>query len=408
MTQKQIVILGAGFGGIAAAKELIKQNRNFQITIIDRYPHHTIHGQLYEVATSPDELTSLPELKQSVEVPLSEIFPAKFVRIVVGDIEGIDLHAKVVTAANRKINYDFLVCALGSQPNFFAIPGSQDYALPFMSSYDALRIRGKIEASIQLAKTSLRHHGVNIIVAGGGVGGTEIAGELHGMLDYLSWRENYPREKIHVTIIDRGSAVLSSFPEKVQQTAAKRLQALSVTISTGTTIQSITKNSVLTDKGELPCDVLIWSAGVRANPLPTIPMLITKKGDRIEVDEYFRPTGFPNVFIIGDQCCRLDSSGNPLPGTASQAIDHAEYVAKAVTALAMNRQPEHYACRSFPFIVPLGAKWAIFSSGSWMIAGYFGYLIRQVVWLRYYISIMGFRHGVHWLLRTGELFSRND
>lgn len=408
MIQKQIVILGAGFGGVQVALELAKQFRNFQITIVSRYPHHTIHGQLYEVATSPDELTNLTELKKSVEIPLSEIFPEGTVRIVVGEIEQIDLKAQVVNAAGRKIGYDFLVCALGSQPNFFSIPGSQDYALPFMSSYDALRIRGEIEASIQMAKTSLRHEAVNIIVAGGGVGGAEIAGELHGMLDYLSWRENYPREKIHVTIIDRGATLLSSFPTKVQEVATKRLQELSVIISTSTTIQSITKNSVLTDKGELPCDVLIWSAGVRANPLPTTRPLAIKKGDRIEVDEYFRPIGYSNVFIIGDQCCRLDSSGHPLPGTASQAIDHAGYVAQAVAALATNHQPKHYACRSFPFIVPLGPKWAIFSNGSWMISGYFGYLVRQVVWLRYYISIMGFHRGVHWLFRTDELFSRND
>lgn len=408
MTQKQIVILGAGFGGIAVAQELIKQNRNLNITVINRFDHHIIHGQLYEVATSPDELTSLPELKRSVEIPLSEIFSGTGVKVIVGEVEQIDLAENVVLAAGRKISYDFLISALGSQPNFFAIPGAQEYAMPFMSSYDALRIRGEIEASIQMAKSSLRHDGVDVVVAGGGVGGVEIAGELHGMMDYLAWRENYPREKIKVTVIDRGESVLSVFPEQVQKVATERLKDLDVSIQTGTTIQSITKSRIITDKGEFPADVLIWSAGVRANPLPTTQSLSLKKGDRIEVDEYFRVISHKNVFIFGDQGCRLDSSGNPLPGTASQAIHQAKYVAKAVHAFAKNQKPESYDCRSFPYAIPLGSKWAIISWGDWFVKGYLGYFIRQLVWLHYYSSVLGYRRGMHWLLRTGELFSRND
>lgn len=408
MIQKQIVILGAGFGGIAAAKHLSGLNPKLQVTIIDQYPHHTIHGQLYEVATSPDEMVDLTELKRSVELPLKNIFSGDKVKVLIGKVEQVDLVAQTLLAGGKTIRYDFLISALGAGPNFFSIPGAKEYSLPFGSSYDALRIRSAVESSVALAKNSLKHDNVKVLIAGGGVGGVEIAAELHGMLDYLSWRENYPRHKMQVTIVERNDKILAMFPEPVINKATQRLAELGVELQLATAIQSINQHAILTDKGELSYDVLVWSAGVRANLLPTKQELPLKKGDRIEVDEHFRLKQFPNVFILGDQCCRLDSSGNPLPGTASQAIDQAEFVAKAVAAQSQNQQVPNYACKSFPYLIPLGPKWAIFSSRHRIITGYFGYLIRQLVWLRYYASVMGWRAGIHQLWRTEEIYGRND
>lgn len=408
MTPKQIVILGAGFGGIRTAKALAAANPKLQITIIDQYPHHTIHGQLYEVATSPDELVDLTELKTSVEIPLSEIFLDTNVAVFTAKVEHVDLAANTLTAGGRTIHYDYLISALGAGPNFFSIPGAKEFTLPFGSSFDALRIRSAIEGSVALAKNSPKRNQVNIMIAGGGVGGVEIAAELHGMLDYLSWRENFLREKLQVTIIERNEKLLSVFPEPVIRAATKRLTELDTKFQLGTAIQSITQHVVVTDKGEFDYDVLVWSAGVRANLLPTNQELPVKKGDRIEVDEYFRLKQFSNVYILGDQCCWVDTDGVPLPGTASQALHQAEYVAKAVLAQTKNQTPPNFSCKSFPYLIPLGPKWAIFSYGNKVIKGYLAYLIRQLVWWRYYISILGFKEGTHWLLRTTELFKRND
>ncbi len=408
MTPKQIVIIGAGFGGIRTAKALIAANPKLHITIIDQYPHHTIHGQLYEVATSPDELVDLTELKTSVEIPLSEIFLDTNVAVFTAKVEHVDFAANVVSAGGRTIHYDYLISALGAGPNFFSIPGAKEFTIPFSSSYDALRIRSAVENSVVLAKNNSKRNNVNILIAGGGVGGVEIAAELHGMLDYLSWRENFPREKLQVTIIERNDKVLSVFPESVIRAAIERLTELDIKFQLGTAIQSITQHVVVTDKGEFDYDVLVWSAGVRANLLPTHQELPVKKGDRIEVDGYFRLKQFSNVYILGDQCFWVDSDGIALPGTAAQALHQADYVAKAVLAQAQNKQLPSFSCQSFPYLIPLGPKWAIFSYGNKMLKGYLGYLIRQMVWWRYYMSILGFQAGTHWLLRTTELFRRND
>ncbi|HMQ02001.1 MAG TPA: FAD-dependent oxidoreductase [Candidatus Doudnabacteria bacterium] len=408
MTSKQIVILGAGFGGIAAAKQLVKYPE-FEVTLIDQNPVHIIHGQLYEVATSPSELTSLPELKRSVEIPLLEVFSGTAVKIITARVESVNVLEQKVQAAGKSYRYDYLISALGSSPNFFAIPGADEHSLHFQTSYDALRIRTAVETALDLARLHTSLPVVNIIIAGGGVAGVEVAAELQGMLNYLSWQKNLSRNKIITTVIERSSAIISTFPERVQVVAAKRLQDLGVEVKLNTVIESVDKHFVNTNQGNLKYDIFIWAAGVRANPLPTIEQFPIKKGDRIEVDSCFRPPSNQSIFILGDQCSREDdNSGLPLPGTASQAIYQAKYVARAIRALAANQPLPKFQCQSFPYLIPLGPKWAIFASGNRLIAGYFGYLIRQLVWLRYYSSILGLRKGLHWLWRTAEIYSRND
>ncbi|HMR55488.1 MAG TPA: FAD-dependent oxidoreductase [Candidatus Doudnabacteria bacterium] len=407
MKQKQIIVIGAGFGGVRVALNLAK-NQDFSVTIIDQFPHHSVHGQLYEVATSPTELTMMPELKRSVELPLSQIFHNSPVKIVTAKVADINFNSKTVTA-NKNYSYDYLVCALGSQPNFFSIPGANEHALHFSSGYDALKIRGEIESTIAVAKSDIRKKDIRIVVAGGGVAGVEVAAELQGMLNYLAWRENYPRHKIITSIIDRSETILSMFPKEVQEIANQRLEELGVVLDTGVSIESISKQELQTNRGVKEFDILIWAAGVRANPLPTTESILVKKGDRVEVDAQFRLVGHKEVFVLGDQCARIEDGGsNPLPGTASQAIRQANYVASAINALAQNQQPQLFACQSLPYLIPLGPKWAIFYSNKKIVKGYFGYLIRQMVWLKYYISILGFAKGLHWLLRTSELFKRND
>lgn len=407
MKQKQIIIIGAGFGGVRAALDLAK-NPEFAVTIIDQFPHHTVHGQLYEVATSPTELTMMPELKRSVELPLTQIFKNSPVKIITAKVTDINFHAKLVSA-NKNYGYDYLVCALGSQPNFFSIPGASEHALHFSSGYDALKIRGEIESTIALAKRDIKKKDIRFVIAGGGVAGVEVAAELQGMLNYLAWRENYPRHKMITSIIERSDNILSMFPPKVQTIAHQRLKALGVLLDTGVVIESISHQELQTNHGVKEFDVLIWAAGVRANPLPTTESISVKKGDRIEVDAQFRLLGQQDVFVLGDQCARIeDGSGNPLPGTASQAIHQAKYVVSAIKALSRNHQPPLFACQSFPYIIPLGPKWAIFYSDKIIVKGYLGYLMRQMYWLKYYISILGLFGGIHWLLRTTELFKRND
>lgn len=405
---KKIVILGAGFGGVAAAKALLKQNIQAEIILVDQSSDHIIHGNLYEVATSPEELTKLTELKKSVAVPLNEIFKDTPVKLVKGWVNEVDLAKQVLTVGDKNLPYDFLVAALGAGPNYFAIPGAKENALTMLSATDALRIRSRIELVIQTHKNDTRKAVVNIVVAGGGVAGVEVAAELQKMIDFVAWQNNYSRSKIMTTIIERSETVLNGFPARAITSATQRLRSLGIKLQTNSTIQNITNHDVITDQGQFPYDVLIWTAGVSANSLPGPVQTPVSVGKRIEVNELFQLQEFRNVYVIGDQCCHHDELGNPLPGTASQAIDHARFVAKALTYSIKNRAPMVHVCRKFPYVIPLGGNWAIFSSNNLFLSGYAGYLVRQLVWLRYFVSILGLFRGTHWWLRSTELFSRND
>lgn len=405
---KKIIILGAGFGGIAVAKSLLKQNAQAEITLIDQNSDHIIHGNLYEVATSPEELTRLGELKRCVAVPLQEIFQDLPINIVQAKVEGVDLAQKIVKTVGHTFTYDYLVSALGAGPNYFAIPGAKEFSLTLLSATDALRIRSQIETAIQVHKSDYKKKVVNIVVAGGGVAGVEVSAELQKMIDFLAWENNYPRLKVITTIIERSQTVLSGFPKKVIRVGTQRLQDLGIKLQTNSSITRVEHGQVYTDQAQLPFDVLIWTAGVSANGLPGPIQTPVAIGKRIEVNEHFQLDEFRSVYVIGDQCCRHDSQGNPLPGTASQAIDHARFVAQSIALGLKNRKPLSHSCKSYPFVIPLGGKWAIFSSRNLFLKGRLGYLVRQLVWLRYFVEILGLFSGIHWWLRSNELFSRND
>lgn len=405
---KKIIILGAGFGGIAATKTLLKQKANLHITLIDKNPAHIVHGNLYEVATSPEELTSLVELKRSVAIPLKEIFYPKDVEIITGTVTEVDFKNNIVKCGEKTFSYDFLISALGSGPNFFAIPGAKDFGLTMQSATDALKIRSQVELAIQMHKLDVKKPIINIMVVGGGVGGVEVAAELQKMIDFLAWENDYPRSKITTTIIERSPSVLKGFQDKVVQLATSRLLNLGVKLQLNNTIQKVNSHNVISDQGQYNYDVLIWAGGVSANPLPGNIQTPLFFGKRIEVNDFFQLAGHSNVYVIGDQCCHFGPTGEPLPGTASQAIDHAEYVASRILLLIKNKKSDKHECRLYPFVIPLGGKWAIYSSKTLLVSGRFGYMIRQFVWLRYFVSILGYLRGFHWWLRSNELYSRND
>lgn len=405
---KKIIILGAGFGGLAAAKTLLKQKENLQITLIDKNPAHIVHGNLYEVATSPEDLTSMVELKRSVAIPLNEIFPPNDLKLVTETITEVDLNRNIVKCGEKSFEYDYLISALGSGPNFFAIPGAKDFGLTMMSAIDALKIRSQVELAIQMHKLDPKKPVINVMVVGGGVGGVEVAAELQKMIDFLAWENDYTRSKISTTIIERSPSVLKGFPDKVVQLATARLHALGVKLQLNTTIQKVNSHNVISDQGQYNYDVLVWTGGVSANSLPGNIQTPLAIGKRIEVNDFFQISNHPNVYVIGDQCCHFGPTSEPLPGTASQAIDHAEYVARRILLLSKNKKSYKHECRLYPFVIPMGGKWAIFSSQKLLISGYFGYVIRQLVWLRYFVSILGYLRGFHWWLRSNELYSRND
>ncbi len=409
MKQKQVVIMGAGFGGIACARRLAEKHPEFQVTLIDKNSYHAIHSNFYELATAPEEITELRELKNSVALPLSEIFRWTNVKVVQGKVVTVDPHKQEVKLEHGSSPYDYLVSALGAGANFYNIPGAAEFAIPLQSPKDALLIRNKIEFAVEAHRLDAHKDMVRIVVAGGGVAGSEVAAELQGMLDFIAWKNNYPRHKLQTQIVEGAGQLVPGMEPNLARDVQDRLESLGVIISTHTMIKSVDPEFVDFSNGErLQYDCLIWTAGVKAMALPMQPAPQTARGDRVEVDMYFRVNGQKNIFALGDQGCHHDKDGSPVPGTATQAMDHGKYIADAIAQFALNQQPMSHVCKQYPMLIPLGGNWVIFKSSNFYFKGYLGYIIREFVWLRYFAELVGLVAAIKLLWRNEDIYSRND
>ncbi len=405
--RKKVVILGAGFGGIACARSLSK-NKSFEVIVIDKNPYHVVHGNLYAVASSPSDLTSQQEMYQSVNIPLKLIFEHQDIKFIQSEFLSIDSSKQKISLHGMSIDYGYLICSLGAQPNFFAIPGAQDYTLPLQTAEDALLLRSRIETAIIFKKNQVINRVVNIYIAGGGIAGVELAAELRMMSNFVSWENNFPADLVKITIVEMNSTILPGFENGVVSLTLERLKSLNIDLLTNTKINEFTKDHVKTATLNLNYDVAVWTAGVEAKKLPLTDAILSK-GSRVMVDQYFRVKNYDNIFSIGDQSCFLNSLTNmPLPGTAAQAVRQGRYIAHVIRSLNKNKKPSSYQCKTLPYCFPVGGKWVVFNYKQITVGGIMGYVLRELIWLKYFVSILGLFKGFHYKLRIQNLYIRDE
>jgi NADH dehydrogenase len=409
---KQIVIAGAGFGGVSTALALnknLRNSRDVQITLVDRKPYHTAHSYLYEVASSPEELTSLSELKQSVAIPLEDIFAGTRVRIEYGTITKVSALQQRLELDRGALSYDYLALALGSSPNFYGIPGAEQFSLPMKTVRDALMIRNRLQFVIEAHRWDTGKKLIRIVVAGGGFAGVETAAELKGLLDFLAWKEQYPRQQLEIMVVEGAHQLMPGMASRMATDVHNRLKDLGIIIRTNSLVTKVDEHFLEFNNGEkLEYDTLIWTAGVKANQVLFSEPIDLDRGNRAVTNERLQLAGHPNIFVIGDASCFLDKQGKPLPGTARQAIDQGKYVGAALAALVENRQPRPYSCKQFGYIVPLGGKWAIMAGRRLYMKGFWPYVFRQLGWLRYFWSVLGLRRAYELSILENRLYGRND
>ncbi len=408
MKQKQIVIVGAGFGGIAAAKALSKFGDQFDITVIDQNDHHVIHGNLYEVAAAPEEITNLTELYQSITLKYTDIFFGSKINFIQAKVAEINSDNQEVVFEGGTLHYDYVIAGFGAGPNFYHIEGAEQFAIPLQSAKDALRIRNQIEFAVETKRLHGKGERVRVVIAGGGVAGVELAAQLQTMLDFVAWKNKLARNNIETVIVEGASHLMPGFPDKVVSAVTNRLKDFGVDIQTHQLVTKVDQHFVELQSGDkFAYDCLVWAAGVAAKPLPVVPEVTPGRGGRIDVDNSFCPALHNNMFIIGDQCCFLDSSHTPLPGTASQAIDQGKYVASAIKDLADGRKVRAHQCKKFPYAIPLGPRWTLYTNGKYLFTGIIGHYMREWVWLKYYISILGTFKGWNFYNFTKRVFEKD-
>ncbi len=416
-----IVIVGGGFGGLQTALKLEKKFRvsrfdNFRagkdiaITLIDKRDYHLFTPNLYEAATAAEEITTVEQIKKSISLPFKTILKGKKINFIKAEVVSINLVEKTINLPDKKINFDYLVLALGSKSDFFNLEGVEKFALPLKDLPDALRARNKIEFAIEAHKLDFAKPSLRIVVAGGGYTGVELAGELRGLLNFLSWKNAYPKEKIEIEIVEAASSLVQGFDPRLSRDAWQRLQEIGVRVSLSARIAKVDEYFVELASGEkIAYDILFWTTGVKAFEIKCGTQLSLDKKNRLYVNEFFQVENHQNVFALGDMACILGANGQPVPSSAQDATDQAHYLAYALPYIMRNQKPRRlYKNIKHGFIVNVGGKWAIMSYNGIYITGFFAFVMDKFAHLRYYLSIVGVWKAVKCIIFQTEIYSRND
>lgn len=411
---KNIVIVGAGFGGLQLALKLEKKfrnDKNIELTLLDKRAYHIFAANLYEAATTEEEVVSAEQVKGSISLPIYTILKNKRIKFVQGEVSLIDPAKKQLSLTNKKISYDYLALALGSQSDYFNIEGSQQNSLPLKSLSDAMRIRSEVVTAIQLHRTDVNKKNIRLVVAGGGYTGLEFAAKLKDLVDFLAWENQYPREKIEIEVIEAANKVIAGFDDRLSQDALERMQELEVHVRLSSRITKVDRNFIeLLTGDKISYDLLFWTTGVKAVNIKMegVAPALDPKG-RFTVNDYFQMQNHDNIFALGDIACVMGGGSRPAPSTAQDAIDQARYLAHALPYIMKNQKPpKPYQTNKHGFIVALGGHWAILDYAGFYFKGFFASVVHKLSHLRYYWSIVPLWTAIKWVLFEAEMYSRND
>src|SRR5579864_9328523 len=343
MTSKaRVVIVGAGFGGLNAARALGKAG--LQITVIDRKNFHTFQPLLYQVATaglSPGEIAA----------PIRSILRShKNVEVLMGEVTGFDLERRIVQTPDAEISYDYLIIAAGATHSYFGHEDWEPLAPGLKTIEDALEIRRRVLLAFELAERQAAagesELPLNFVVVGGGPTGVELAGTLAEISRHAlahEFRSIDPR-RTHILLIEGGPRVLPTYPEDLSHSAEEQLRGLGVEVRTSAMVTLVEPGAVDIGETRLPATVVLWAAGVAASPLGKKLGAPVDRAGRVPVQADLSLAGHPEVFVIGDLAAAKDEQGRMLPGVAPVAIQEGRFVAKLIREemerAGSNRNPE--------------------------------------------------------------------
>ena len=426
--KKEIVVLGAGFGGIKAAFILHKCLKRlslldkYEIVLVDKNTYHTYTPTLYEAATTSKDIANQIKLKNIVTFPLKTAFQGREVVLLNKKIKELDLvGGDIHFGDGGKLKFDYLVIALGSETNYFDIAGLEENSLTLKTFMDAIKIRDAIWDKVDAGAKKIK-----IVIGGGGSTGVELAGEIQ------SWTCQLDKElkncKTAVKIIEGQPTILPGFDEKVIKKVTKRLKKIGVEILLGEFIEKVEPNKIYLKSKQLEnFDILIWTGGVKASRLTgALPLRKDEKGKQIAVKEKMECLPqtddlklYGKIYGIGDAvCCYYAETGKPVPKIAEVAIQQAKIAAhNIIEDIKLSEKiisvPKYKKYRpkisEFPYIIPIGGKYAIAKFGSVVISGFLGWVLKGLVEL-YYVLLNVFPpyQAIKIWLKGLLIFIKND
>ncbi|MGA0902316.1 MAG: NAD(P)/FAD-dependent oxidoreductase [Candidatus Nanopelagicaceae bacterium] len=361
MNRPKVVILGAGFGGLTAAKAL---DRVADVTLVDRHNFQTFLPLLYQVSTAGLAADHIAH-------PIRGALRKTKIKFRMGSPLTIDQKNKSIKLDSSEVlSFDYLIVALGSATNDFGIPGVSENALGMKSVSEALDIRSSILRRFEDLCRFEDETKLSITVVGGGPTGVEMAGAIAELKKGpLRSDQAKASENIKVNLVEAGPRILPSFSPKLSARTQRDLEKLGVRVLNNTSVKEVKpREIILGDKSKLPSEITIWAAGVTGGPIMKKLGLPTEKG-RITVDATMQVANYPYIFAIGDIAGAKDESGKFFPMVAPVAMQQARFVAKQISRLQNNQPLESFKYRDKGSMATIGRHKAVVEVGRLRMSG---------------------------------------
>ena len=373
--KKEVVIVGAGFGGLACARKL-RRSSSFRVTLVDRNPYQLFSPLLYQVATA-----SLPE--DDIAFPVRTAY--REVQFIRAEVTNIDVSGKQITLSGGKtITYDDLVLAVGSEGTTFGIPGVAEHTFQMKSVYDARNIRTSLLRNYESVEDGiLPIESLNVVIVGGGPTGVELAGAVRELQGEIKREFEHLAPKATVTLLEAGPRLLPSFQPSSSEHARKALTKMGVDVRLNAAVVEATPSSLrLRDGTELVAGTRIWAAGVVAPPRWK-SLGDTERGNRLKVNSHLQLND--STWVIGDTASFAGADGKALPMIAPVAIQQGRHVARQLIRRERGEQFEAFTYRDKGQMATIGRRKAVVEVRPWLR---FNGTLAWLTWLALHLAYL--------------------
>jgi NADH:ubiquinone reductase (H+-translocating) len=335
-----VIIVGAGFGGLEAAKLLIEAP--VRMTVIDRTNHHLFQPLLYQIATaalSPADIAA----------PIRGILGrSKNTEVMLAEVKSVNVEARTVNIGDREIGYDYLILATGARHSYFGDDEWEKLAPGLKSLEDAVEIRRRLLLAFEYAEKmtdeAAKKAAMTFVIIGGGPTGVEMAGAIAEIARYTLAKDfkHIDPSSARVVLVEGDKRVLSSFPEDLSEKALEQLKELGVEVHTGVHATNLTQDGLQVGDEFIPCRVKIWAAGNTASFVGKTTGAEVDHVDRVMVNEDLTIPGRPEVQVIGDLANFSHDGGKPLPGVSPVAMQQGRHAARNILAMMADEKPKRF------------------------------------------------------------------
>jgi NADH dehydrogenase len=386
LANARVVIIGAGFGGLEAAKTLKRAAAD--VIVIDRHNHHCFQPLLYQVATaalSPADIAW----------PIRHILrPQRNATVLMEEVHGINLQKKCLHTQYGDVHYDYLVIATGASHSYFGHDEWSEYAPGLKRIEDATRIRRSILIAFERAEVMQNQDQhrrlLTFVIVGGGATGVEMAGAIADVARQTlaaDFRRIDPRSA-RIILVEAGPRLLPTFPSSLSSYALRTLTRSGVEVQTGTLVTKCDANGVDLKDGRIDAGTVIWAAGVTASPAVRWLNAEADRAGRVKVGSDLSLPGYPEIFVIGDTAAVADSEGQPVPGIAPAAKQMGKYVGKLIAARIAGRawqKPFQYM--HLGELATIGRRAAVVKFGALELRGFVGWLFWSLAHIYFLIGL---------------------